>query len=178
MNSLISFDYAYKTQSDSRRLGFEKLLIHSSNSQSLKDRKVLLAILRSIQILTGQAGSMIKTRKSVASFSSREGSEIGVSLSLRRGLIHPIYNWLNSEVFPFNSDPSNPYLPPLSQGLNSSLGVGIDQSNELSRMKIESSLSFIKFGLDIELGLNNNLDNKNFIASYMGFPLKGVCGIA
>lgn len=81
-----------KLDSSLRGLGarcpsLNKVIVHSSSSGGLKSRKSLLGILRSLQVLVGKSGYVIKTKKSVAAFSSREGSEIAISVTLRKAHI-------------------------------------------------------------------------------------------
>lgn len=89
MERLLSFDYLYRNQDSKQRVRFSKMIFHSSNTKALKDRKLFLSLLRSFQLLTGQSAHLIRTKKSVASFSSREDNEIAVGLTLRKQKIVP-----------------------------------------------------------------------------------------
>lgn len=174
MDRLISFDYLYKNQSRPVKVKVKKLIFHSSNSAALKDRKLFLSILRSLQTLTGQSPYLIRTKKSVASFSSREDSEIAVGITLRKDAMVSSLCWLSSDVWPLNSNPTDPLWSPLNSSRTSSLGLGLQESSDLPRISIEPSLALMKFGLDLELGISGDPEDKNFIGSYLGLPLRVV----
>jgi ribosomal protein L5 len=83
-SKILAYDYSYKVLKHKRECRVSRVIIHSSNSKGLQDRKIFLSMLRSLQILTGQKGVLLKTNKSVASFSSRKGSEVSASWVLRK----------------------------------------------------------------------------------------------
>ena len=161
----LAYDYAYRTLSRKNNGSIDHLIVHSSSSEGLKDRKTFLSMLRNLQTLTGQKGVLLKTRKSVASFSSRIGSEISVLWVLRKDLIPKILLWLSSEALPSLSRTervqkvdSAPYT----------LDFGIEPENGTQKLNAESSLLLCRFGVDISLKLTSKSPHKKFLTSYLG----------
>lgn len=171
-NKLYNLDYCLRSlEKDCSNI--KKVRLHSSLSEGLKNRKALLGLLRSFQVLTGRIGHVIKTKKSVASFSSREGSEIGVGITLRGTDVESTLAWLNSEAFPMLLSQETPRLRGLKEDTTPSFGVGVPSSTDVQKLAIESSLAFQAFGFDITFEAEGSLRNKNFSASYLGLPIEG-----
>jgi large subunit ribosomal protein L5 len=61
----------------------EKVVINMGVGDALKDGRMLEAAVEDLQIITGQKPVITKARKSIAGFKLREGSAIGVKVTLR-----------------------------------------------------------------------------------------------
>jgi len=61
----------------------EKVVINMGVGDALKDGRMLEAAVEDLQIITGQKPVITKARKSIAGFKLREGSPIGVKVTLR-----------------------------------------------------------------------------------------------
>ena len=61
----------------------EKVVINMGVGEALKDGRMLESAVEDLQIITGQKPVITKARKSIAGFKLREGSPIGVKVTLR-----------------------------------------------------------------------------------------------
>ena len=62
----------------------EKIVVNVGVGEAIDNAKALDAALGDITIITGQQPVVTKARKSIANFKLREGSSIGVKVTLRR----------------------------------------------------------------------------------------------
>ena len=63
---------------------FDKLVLHSSSSDIVQDKKQVLPVLMGFEYLTGQKATVTWSRKSVAAFRLRKNSVIGCRVTLRK----------------------------------------------------------------------------------------------
>lgn len=77
-----------------------KIVVNSGVGQAVKSKEILTQAQKDIASITGQNPSVRKAKLSVASFSLRQGSPVGLKVTLRS---HRMYNFLeklNSVVLP------------------------------------------------------------------------------
>ena len=67
---------------------------------------------------------------------------------------------------------------PLLKGIRGegapSFGIGIPSNIDIGKLALEPSLAFNSFGFDVNFELDSPVLHKNFIASYIGLPIKKV----
>ena len=62
---------------------FEKIVVNMGVGQAVQDAKVLDAAMEDLSIITGQKPRVNRARKSIASFKLREGTPVGLKVTLR-----------------------------------------------------------------------------------------------
>ena len=70
---------------------FDKLVLHSSSSDIVQDKKQVLPVLMAFEYLTGQKATLTWSRKSVAAFRLRKNSVIGCCVTLRKNVLFKFF---------------------------------------------------------------------------------------
>lgn len=78
----------------------EKVVVNVGVGEAVADPKVLDAVTRDIQLITGQKPIITKAKKSIAAFKVREGMPIGVKVTLRGERMYEFFDRLVSVALP------------------------------------------------------------------------------
>jgi len=117
---LLKNNYSHDTEIPS----FLKLVVHSSVSQTIQNKKHILSTLVALELLCGQKLTKTRAKKSLAQFKIRQGNLLGCLATLRS---HHIERFLHSFLFcilPRNPFQLNKFESSSSSG-NAILSFGI-----------------------------------------------------
>lgn len=78
----------------------DKIVVNVGVGEAVQEPKVLDAVVRDIQLITGQKPVITKAKKSVAAFKVREGMPIGVKVTLRGERMYEFFDRLVSLALP------------------------------------------------------------------------------
>lgn len=139
--------------------------------ESGKSREELLNNFKSdLMLITGQALSEAKAKKSIASFKSREGMVIGLKGTIRGKRMNDFLDRLINFVFPRVRDFRGLSLSNVDK--NGNLNIGIKEMIVFPEVPPSSSKNV--FGLQITVVPENIKNREQAIEFYriLGFPLK------
>ncbi len=78
----------------------DKVVVNVGAGEAVTDPKVMDAVVRDVQIITGQKPIITKAKKSVAAFKVREGMPIGCKVTLRGKQMYEFFDRLVSIALP------------------------------------------------------------------------------
>ena len=78
----------------------EKIVLNMGLGEAMQDKKAIDEALEELGLITGQKPRVNKARKSIANFKLREGSPIGVSVTLRGARMWEFFDRLISVAIP------------------------------------------------------------------------------
>lgn len=148
-----------------------KITLHMTIKDTLNDKKSIVNGLILLERITGQRPTVIRSRKSVASFHLKEGSIIGCKVSLTG---ENMYNFLDKLVYivlPRVKDFKTIESSSFQANGNYSLGL----SDSLVFPEIESEYGKIPktYGLDISFNiLGKDINSSKLLISAFQLPLK------
>jgi large subunit ribosomal protein L5 len=82
----------------------EKVVINVGIGKMTKDDKFIARAVRDVSLLTGQKPSLRKAKKSIAGFKLREGTDIGLMVTLRGQRMYDFIARLNNVALPRSKD--------------------------------------------------------------------------
>jgi len=149
----------------------EKVVINMGVGDALKDGRMLEAAVEDLQIITGQKPVITKARKSIAGFKLREGSAIGVKVTLRGDRMWEFVDRLVSIAIPRIRD---------FRGLNPSAFDGrgnytLGLTEQLIFPEIDYDKVAMVRGMDITVVTTATSDEEGrTLLVALGFPFEGI----
>lgn len=149
----------------------EKVVVNMGVGDALKDGRMLEAAVDDLTIITGQKPIITKARKSIAGFKLREGSPIGVKVTLRGDRMWEFIDRLVSIAIPRIRD---------FRGLNPNAFDGHgDYTLGLTEQLIFTEIDYDKVvkirGMDITVVTTaRNDDDGRALLVALGFPFEGI----
>ena len=145
----------------------QKVVINVGVGKTLKDSKMLDAIIDDVRRIAGQSPVKTKAKKSVAGFKIREGQVVGLTVTLRGQRMYDFVEKLVKIALPRVRDFRG--LSPKSFDGRGNYNIGIKEQivfPETSREHIEHT-----FGMEVNLQTSTN-DNKQALELFkaLGFP--------
>lgn len=147
----------------------EAISINTTLKQSIQDKKSLLPVFLALELITGQKASMIKAKKSVATFKLRKGMHIGAKVTLRGTNLEVFLHKLVNVVLPRIKDFKG--IKQSSISSNGSLSLGIN--NILIFPEVEQNFEKFKNNLGLNITIQTNCKGKQdclTLLSSLGFP--------
>jgi large subunit ribosomal protein L5 len=145
----------------------EKIVVNVGVGKTLKDAKMLEAIIEDIKRITGQTPVKTEAKKSVAGFKIREGQVVGVTVTLRGQRMYDFLEKLIKIALPRVRDFKG--LNPKSFDHRGNYNIGIKEQivfPETIREHIEHT-----FGLEVNIQTNTSDDKQAYaLLKAMGFP--------
>lgn len=137
---------------------------------SLKDSKVVDQVAVNIARITGQKPIVTKSKKSVAGFKLRQGSPVGVAVTLRGPRMYEFLDRLVNIALPRVRDFRG--LEIKSFDSHGNFSVGIKEHMVFPEVALEGSLDQTH-GMQININLNKADKEKGIaLLRYFGFPFK------
>lgn len=160
-------EFGYRIDSQAPKI--RKIVLNSGVGKISGDQKAIESIERGLTLIAGQKAVKTKARTSIATFKLREGTPIGVKVTLRGERMYSFLDRLVSVAFPRTRD---------FQGIGTK---GIDQAGNLT-IGIKEDIVFPEtshekagniFGFEVTI-VTNSRDPKasEYMFRMMGVPLK------
>jgi large subunit ribosomal protein L5 len=153
----------------------EKVVVNVGVGKTLKDAKMLEAIIEDVKGITGQAPVKTEAKKSVAGFKIREGQVVGLKVTLRG---HRMYDFLEKIVkiaLPRVRDFRG--LDPKKFDRHGNYNIGLREQivfPETTREHMDYN-----FGLEVNIQTSTNNDKQAFeLLKSLGFPFSAEGGSA
>jgi large subunit ribosomal protein L5 len=145
----------------------EKVVINVGVGKTLKDAKMLDAIIEDVKRITGQSPVKTQAKKSIAGFKIREGQVVGLVVTLRGQRMYDFVEKLIKIALPRVRDFKG--INPKSFDGHGNYSIGLREQivfPETIREHIENT-----FGLEVNIQTNTDDDKKAFeLLKGMGFP--------
>lgn len=145
----------------------EKVVINVGVGKTLKDAKLLEAIIDDVKRITGQTPIKTVAKKSIAGFKIREGQVVGVAVTLRGNRMYDFLEKLVNVALPRVRDFKG--ISKKSFDGHGNYSIGVKEQTvfpETIREHVEHS-----FGLEVNIQTNTNDDKQaTELLKAMGFP--------
>ncbi len=160
-------DFKYKTVMAVPKI--EKVVVNIGTGRMVKDAKFLEKAEKDLQQLTGQKPSIRKAKKSISGFKLREGTDVGMAVTLRGRRMYDFIDRLVSIALPRTRDFRG--LNPSSFDKQGSLNIGIKEHNIFPEIKYETLKDIFGLGLTITTTARSK-EEGTALLRLMGFPIK------
>ena len=147
----------------------DKVVINVGIGKMLKDDKFVEKAVRDISLLSGQKPVFRKARKSISGFKTREGMNVGLSVTLRGKRMYDFISRLIFVALPRSKDFRGIELKNFDK--NGSLNLGIKEHSIFPEIHYESLKDI--FGLQITITTTAKDRQKGIaLLKLIGFPIK------
>ena len=147
----------------------EKVVINTGIGRVSKDDKVTERIAKDLAVISGQKPVFRKAKKSISGFKLREGTNVGVSVTLRGKRMYDFIDRLVSISLPRSKDFRGIDVKNFDRMGN--LNIGIKESSIFPEVNYESLKDI--FGLQITVMTNAKNREKGIrLLKLIGFPIK------
>lgn len=160
-------DFKYKTVMAVPKV--EKVVVNIGTGRIVKDSKLLEKIEKDLEQLTGQKPSIRKAKKSISGFKLREGTDVGMAVTLRGRRMYDFIDRLVSIAFPRTRDFRG--LSQQSFDRQGNLNIGIKESNIFPEIKYETMKDIFSLGVTVTTTARNKEEGIALLR-LMGFPIK------
>lgn len=147
----------------------EKIVLNVGVGKTLKDAKMLEAIIDDVKRIAGQAPVKTIAKKSIAGFKIREGQVVGLMVTLRGGRMYDFLEKLVKVALPRVRDFKG--LDPKKFDRHGNYNIGIKEQivfPETTREHMDYT-----FGMEVNLQTNTNSDQRALeLFKSFGFPFK------
>lgn len=160
-------------------LGFEndnelpkvvKVVINVGLGDASRNQKLLDSVVAEVTAITGQKPVITKARKAIANFSLREGMPVGVSVTLRKGIMYEFLDRLVSSAIPRIRDFRG--IPTRSFDGRGNYTLGVKEQIIFPEITYDSVEKV--HGMDITVVTSTDKDAEAFtLLKEMGFPFRG-----
>jgi large subunit ribosomal protein L5 len=147
----------------------EKVVVNVGIGRISKDDKAIAKIQKDLALITGQKASVRKAKKSIASFKLREGSPVGLTITLRGKRMYDFMDRLISISLPMSKDFRG--IDPKNFDLMGNLNIGIKENNIFPEVTYET----LKDIFSLQITVTTTAKNREMgveLLKLMGFPLK------
>ncbi|OGN09200.1 MAG: 50S ribosomal protein L5 [Candidatus Yanofskybacteria bacterium RIFCSPHIGHO2_02_FULL_41_11] len=146
-----------------------KVIINIGTGRILKDGKAIERVEKDLTLLSGQKPIVRKAKKSIAGFKTREGMEIGYSVTLRGKRMYDFLDRLISVALPRSKDFRG--IDPKNVDQGGSLNLGIKEHSIFPEIQYENVKEI--FGLQITVVTTARNREKGLrLLKLIGFPIK------
>ncbi len=147
----------------------EKVTINVGIGRIAKEAAAVEHIQRDIAVLTGQKPVLRKAKKSISSFKLRQGTPVGISVTLRGKRMYDFLDRLISIALPMSKDFRG--IDQKNVDHDGNLNLGIREQNIFPEVTYESVRDL--FGLQVTVTTTaKNRERGIALLRLMGFPLK------
>ena len=147
-----------------------KVKVNVGVGDASRDQKLLDSVLSELETITGQKPVVTRARKSIASFSLREGSPVGAAVTLRRERMWEFLDRLVSVAIPRIRDFRG--LPTRSFDGRGNYTLGVKE--QIIFPEIEYDKVNKIHGMDIAIVTNTDRDDEGYaLLRELGFPFRG-----
>jgi len=160
-------EFKYKTVMAAPKI--KKVTLNVGFGRMVKDSKFIEKLEADLTKLTGQKPAMRKAKKSIAGFKLREGTDIGIIVTLRGKRMYDFIDRLVSIALPRTRDFHG--LDPKSFDKQGNLSLGIKEHNIFPEIHYETLKDI--FGLQVNVTTTaKNKEEGLRMLKLMGFPVK------
>jgi len=146
--------------------GFGRLV---GGKTSEEQKKIYEAIANDIALIAGQKPNLTVAKKAIAAFKTRQGSVIGVAVTLRGKRMYDFLDRLINIGLPRTRDFQG--ISPKSFDENGNLAIGIKEHIAFPEISLEKTRTI--FGLEIIIAVNSKKKEESIeLLKLMGFPIK------
>jgi large subunit ribosomal protein L5 len=146
--------------------GFGRLV---GGKTSEEQKKIYEAIASDIALIVGQKPNLTVAKKAIAAFKTRQGSVIGVAVTLRGKRMYDFLDRLINIGLPRTRDFQG--INPNSFDKNGNLTIGIKEHIAFPEISLEKTRTI--FGLEIIIAVNSKKKEESIeLLKLMGFPIK------
>ncbi len=147
----------------------EKVVINSGVGRLGKDGKAIERIEKDITTLSGQKPVMKKAKKSISGFKLRQGTDVGISVTLRGKRMYDFLDRLIAISLPRSKDFRG--IDPKNVDRSGNLNLGVKESSIFPELNYESTKDI--FGLQINVVTTAKNREKGIeLLKQIGFPIK------
>ena len=147
----------------------DKVVINAGIGKIAKDDKFIEKIVRDLGLLSGQKPVFRKAKKSIAGFKSREGTNIGLVVTLRGKRMYDFISRLINVALPRSKDFRG--IDPKNFDKTGNLNLGIKEHSIFPEIHYESLKDI--FGLEITVVTTAKIREQGVeLLRGMGFPIK------
>ncbi|MEF3691887.1 MAG: 50S ribosomal protein L5 [Candidatus Moraniibacteriota bacterium] len=147
----------------------KKLTVNVGIGKLGKEKEKISDIVEALRVITGQNPLMTKAKKSIAGFKVREGSEVGVKVTLRGSRMWDFIDRLNNVAYPRTRDFQGVKISSVSK--EGDLNLGIKEHIVFPEISAEDA-RFI-FGLQINITTTaKTKEEGEVLFRALGFPLQ------
>lgn len=147
----------------------KKVVVNTGIGKFLKDDKAIERVKRDMSLLSGQKVVMKKAKQSIAGFKTREGMEVGISVTLRGKRMYDFIDRLISVALPRSKDFRGIEAKNFDKMGN--LNLGIKESSIFPEVNYEN----IKDIFSLEVTVVTDAKNRErgiALLKLLGFPIK------
>lgn len=160
-------EFGYKTVMAVPKI--EKVVLNAGIGRAVKDDKFVEKVKQDLAMLSGQKPVARRAKKSIAGFKLREGTEIGISVTLRGKRMYDFIDRLISISLPRTRDFHG--IEPKSFDQRGNLTIGVKEHNIFPEIHYESLKDI--FGFEISIATNARKRQEGIaLLRLMGFPIK------
>jgi len=159
--------FSYKSVMQIPRLN--KLVINVGVGKINKDQKLIEKIASDLEKIAGQKPVMVKAKKSIAGFKLREGTVVGVMVTLRRKRMYDFLDRLISIALPRSKDFSGIVLTSIDK--NGNLNIGIKEQTIFPEISYESIKEIFSFQVNVSTTAKTREEGLELF-KLIGIPLK------
>jgi len=160
-------DFKYKTVMAVPRI--EKVVVNIGTGRAVKDSRFIEKAEKDLEQLTGQKISPRKAKKSIAGFKLREGTTIGMAVTLRGSRMYDFIDRLISIALPRTRDFHG--LPSKSFDKQGNMTIGIKEHNIFPEIKYETMKDIFGLGITITTSARNKEEGLALLR-LIGFPIQ------
>jgi len=146
-----------------------KVVVNTGIGKYLKDSSAVEEITRALTAITGQKAVMVKTRKSIAGFKTREGLEVAAKVTLRGPIMWNFLENLVGAAIPRIRDFRGIKLTSLDS--NGNLNIGIKEHTIFPEIVPEQVKNVFSLQVNITTDVNNR-DMGLALFRNLGFPIE------
>lgn len=160
-------EFGYKTVMAVPKI--EKVVLNAGIGRAIKDDKLVEKVKQDLTKLSGQKPVARLAKKSIAGFKLREGTEVGVSVTLRGKRMYDFIDRLISIALPRTRDFHG--IEPKSFDQKGNLTIGVKEHNIFPEIHYESLKDI--FGFEISIATTAKKREEGIaLLRLMGFPIK------
>lgn len=147
----------------------KKVVVNTGIGKFLKDDKAIERVKRDMSLLSGQKVVMKKAKQSIAGFKTREGMEVGISVTLRGKRMYDFIDRLISVALPRSKDFRG--IEAKNFDKTGNLNLGIKESSIFPEVNYESMKDI--FSLEVTVVTDaKNRERGIALLKLLGFPIK------
>jgi len=147
----------------------KKVVVNVGIGKIGKEKDKINEIVEALRAITGQKPVMTKAKKSISGFKVREGSEVGIKVTLRGKRMWDFIDRLNNAVYPRTRDFQG--IKRSSVSKEGDLNLGIKEHIVFPEISAEDA-RFI-FGLQISVATTaTKKEEGDILFNLLGFPLQ------
>jgi large subunit ribosomal protein L5 len=152
-----------------------KVVINVGIGDAGRNQKLLDSVVAELGTITGQKPVITKARKSIANFSLREGMPVGVSVTLRKGIMYEFLDRLVSSAIPRIRDFRG--IPTRSFDGRGNYTLGVKEQIIFPEVNFDDVEKV--HGMDITVVTSTDKDAEAYaLLKEMGFPFRGETPVA